>query len=100
VVISVIVILIIVLAAHGLKGSDKPVTNKTHPSTPVTPVVPKVTPKVVPKVKPQPSCTPKAEPPWKVEETCSFSIDRFIKGQDIDINSDDFKCHLDNYGLY
>lgn len=37
-------------------------------------------------------CTPRSLPVEKIEENVCFSADRFLKGRDIDIHSDEFKC--------
>jgi hypothetical protein len=79
-----------------------PPKNKTVVVPPHKPTVPPhKKPVVPPKPTPTPAtCTPKSLPPVKVEETCSFSIDRFIKGQELDINSEKFACEVGSDGLY
>jgi hypothetical protein len=46
------------------------------------------------------TCTPKSLPVETVHETCSFSLDRFLKGQNLDINSEEFLCTVGSDGLY
>jgi hypothetical protein len=46
------------------------------------------------------TCIPKSLPAETIHETCSFSVDRFLKGQNLDINSEEFLCTVGSDGLY
>ena len=46
------------------------------------------------------TCTPKSLPVEAIQQTCSFSVDRFLKGQSLDINSEEFLCTVGSDGLY
>jgi len=45
-------------------------------------------------------CTPHSLPVVPIQETNDFSLERFEKGQDIDIHSDEFKCTVGADGQY
>ena len=46
------------------------------------------------------SCSPRSLPVEAIQQTCSFSVDRFLKGQNLDINSEEFLCIVGSDGLF
>jgi hypothetical protein len=48
----------------------------------------------------QPQCVPHTQTPWKINDTCSFSYNRFVEGQNIHINSPEFACDVGSDGQY